>query len=215
MLRKQLIEMGLEKWWPSDVLECGIRGTAVFGTFQQAFDALVKKSSLKCSTLLNPWYTEWSWIEFKNLDESFFAAIDDKLNDNVICEIMKYIDPLHLVHFASINERFNKLAESRHLRIFPSTVGTIGLINFRFLLEKFGSTVINISLSLTSFRSFFGFCFSNTKYLILNIIYWFTGPLLKKVRLYDFDLDGSETEEIDSITQLFDQRGIEVKFSSN
>lgn len=208
--------MGLEKWWPSDPDgECGICGALVFGTFQQAFDVLVKKSSLKCKIFQHYWYTDWSWIGMKNLDASFFAAIDAKLNDNVIREITKYQDPLHLVYFASINERFNSLAVSRHLRIFPSTVGTIGLMNFRFFLEKFGSSVIKMSLSLISFHSSLGFCYSHHKYLILNIIYWFTGPLLKKVQLYEFDVDESEKEKIDSITNLFDQRGTKVAFSSN
>lgn len=208
--------MGLEKWYPSEPdKECGIWGAAVFGTFQQAFDVLVKKSSLKCRTFLHQWYTEWSWIGLKYLDVSFFAAINDKLNDNVIYEITKYLDPLPLLYFASINERFNSLAKSRHLRIFPSTVGNIGLMNFRFLLEKFGSSVINISLSLISFHSTLGFCFSNNKYLILNIIYWFTGPLLEKVRLYNFDVDAQETEQIGGVVHLFAQRGIEVEFSSN
>lgn len=206
--------MGLEKWWTSDPSECEIWGGAVFGTFQQAFDVLVSQSLLKCRTFLHPWYTEWPWLKLENANESFFTAIDATLNDNIICEIIKYIDPLHLLHFASINERFNGLAEMRHLRIFPSTVGTIGLMNFRFLLEKFGSTVINISLSLTSFHSS-SFCFSHTKCYILNIIYWFTGRLLKKVRLFDYDLDDNETEKIGSIKHLFDERGIELIFSSN
>lgn len=210
-LREQLLEMGLEKWWPSDPdEECGIWGTAVFRTFQQAFDVLVKKSSLKCRTFVHDW---WSWIGLKNLNESFFATIDANLNDNVIRDIIKYLDPLHLIHFASINERFNSLADLRHLRIFPSTVGMIGPMNLRFFLETFGRSVIYISLSLISFHSVLGFCFN--KHLILYIIYWFTGPSLKKVRLYDFDVDEHETEKIVGIIHLFDQRGIKVEFSSN
>lgn len=214
ILHDQLLKMGLEKWWPSDPDgECGIRGSAVFHTFQHAFDVLVKKSSLKCKTFQHCWYADWFWIGLKHEDVSFFNAVEAELNDNVIREITKYLDPLHLVYFATINERFNGLAVSPHIRIFPSTVGTIGLMNFRFILEKFGSSVVKISLSLISFNCF-PFCFSHNKYLILNIIYWFSGPLLKKIQLYDFDVDESETEKINIIVDLFDQRGIEVKFNS-
>lgn len=212
---KQLLNLGLVKWYPSDATECGIWGTAVFGTFQQAFQVLVKQSSLQCRTIQHPWYTDWSWIGLDNLDETFFAAIDSKLSDKVILEIIKHIDPLHLVYFSFINERFHTLAESRHLRVFTSTVGTIGLMNLRYFLEKFGSTIMNLSLSLIPFRCSLGFCFSHTKYFILNMIYWFTGPLLKTVELYDFNLNESESEKIGSIFHLFDQRGIKLKFCTN
>lgn len=156
--------MGLEEWIAGDPWIEGVRGQAIFKTFEQAFQALIKGSSIEGITLIYNWYTDWSWISSKNSDELFFEAMDLTLNDDCIREIMKYFDVLQCVYFGTISQRFRGLTVcemSRNLRIFPSTVGRIGLMNWRYLLGLLANSVINISLSLTSFY-YYGFIFSHT-----------------------------------------------------
>lgn len=208
---------GLEKWWPSEPSESGISGTIEFKSFEQAFQVLIKGSSIESVTFRHTWYSDWSWIASENRDEIFFSAMDEKLNDDCICEIIKYLNIPYCVYFASINERFRAIILkelSRDLRISPSSVGTIGLINFRYLLETFGNSVINLSVTLTSFPSTLGFYFSHVKTYILVIIYKCTGPNLKNINLYDFNLNERERKNVNDILQLFSQRGIKIKWSS-
>lgn len=208
---------GLKAWWPSEPTEIGIHGFAEFETFDHLFQVLINGSSIESVTLQHRWYSNWSWIVSANRDKTFFEGIDQQLNDDCIREIVKHIDILHRLYFASINERFRSITLegklSSNLRIFPSSVGVIGLMNFRFLLKMFGSLVINLSVSLTSFPSTFGFYFTHIKTYILDIIYACTGPKLKKIHLYDFDLNETDKKSVDGIVQLFVQRGIEVNFS--
>lgn len=215
MLHANFLEMGLEEWIAGDLWIEGVRGQAIFKTFEQTFQALIKGSSNEGITLIHNWYTDWSWISTKNSDELFFEAMDLTLNDDCIREIIKYFDVLQCVYFGTINQRFRDLTVcemSRNLYIFPSTVGSIGLMNWRFLLELLGNSVINISLSLTSFY-YFGFCFSHTKISIVNIIYACTGPQLKKIHLIDFHLDESEEIRLAPTIQLLTNRGVEVNWS--
>ncbi|XP_055307476.1 myosin heavy chain 95F-like [Sitodiplosis mosellana] len=112
-LYEELLNIGgIKDWYPSQDPEISWQpGSVQFETFEQAFAVLTKGVSIK--------------------------NLDDKLNDDCICEVIKYIDILHLIHFAQLNVRFKALTEISflHPRIFPSTVGSMGLINFRYLLE--------------------------------------------------------------------------------
>lgn len=131
--------------------------------------------------VLHLWYTDWSWISSKNTNESFFDQLHNELNDDCIRDVIKHIDVLHLIHFAPLNDRFRALTEKSfmHLRIFPSTVGSMGLINFRYLLEMFCGSVKTLSVSLNAFSTTLG-SYSNTfKRYILRTIHKFTGPELK------------------------------------
>lgn len=151
-------------------------------------------------------YTDFSWLSSKairNVDTHFFDTMNEMLNDDCIRKIIEYVDIPHLMYFSHIDERFEDIVRaesSRDLRIFPSTVGSIGLMNFRYLLEFVGSSLKSISLSLMSFPSSLGFYYSNTKMyytLFMNVL-----------KLNDFDFD--YTEDVKNILQLFSQRGIKV-----
>lgn len=219
MLYEELLKRGLKRFWPSERYELGVTGSAEFESFKHAFQVLTEGSSIKGVTFQHQWYTNWDWITSASRDGAFFENIERQLNDDCICEILKYIDILHRIFFASINERFRAITLvkdlTRNLCVSPSSVGTIGLMNFRFILEMFGSLVMNLSVSLSSFDAPFGIYFTHNKTYILDIIYECTGPNLKKINLCDFDLNEIEEKKISSIVQLFVQRGVELKFSSN
>lgn len=192
-----------------------VRGHAIFETFGQTFNALVKGSSIEGVVLSHVWYSDWSWMAAKNLDELFFEAMEVTLNDDCIREILKYFDLPQCLYFGTINQRFGDLAVdvlSRNLRVFPSTVGRIGQMNFRYLLSLIGNSVINISLSLTSF-AYFGYIFNGTKIDIMHIIDICTGPQLKKIQLIDFHLDESESLKLAPILQNLKHRGVQVEWA--
>lgn len=218
LLKEELLEMGMKIWWPpyESLSSTGIDGCIEFETVEHALQVLIKGSSIKSVTFQHKWYINWSWILSLNRDETFFEGIDQQLNDDCIFEIIKHLDILHRLYFASINERFERITLmgelSRDLRIFPSSVGSIHLINLRFLLQKIGSSVINLSISLKSFPSTLGFYYSHIKKYILEIIYAFTGPKLKKIHLYDFEMNERLDTSVYEALQLFVPRGVEVKF---
>lgn len=183
VLYDEILKMGPEEWWPRrsrQPSKYGIIGSAKFKTFKHAFQVLIKGSSIKFVTFHHRWYSDWFWVS-KNWNDIFFDDMGGQLNDDCIREIIRYIDIPHRVYFASINERFRVLTleVSHNLCIFPSSFRTIDLMNFRYLLELFGNSVINLSVSLTSFASTFGFYSSRIKAYILDQIYACTGPNLK------------------------------------
>lgn len=211
----ELLQLGLEKWWPNQPSESGLSGVGIFKTFKHAFQVLIKGSSIKSVTFQHRWYSDWSWVVWSSRTNAFFDDMDKGLNDDCIREIIKYIDIPHRIYFASISERFGALTLeiSRDLRIYPSTVGMIGLMNFRYLMETFGSSVINLSVSLTSFSPTLGFYFSHIKTYILDIISLCTGPKLRAIHLCDFNWSEEEEEKVGGILQMFAQRGVEFKLS--
>lgn len=189
-------------------------GSVQFETFEQAFAVLTKGVSIKNVRFQHGWYTDWSWISLKNTNKWFFDQLDENLNDDCIREVIKYIDILHLIHFVQLNDRFKALTEECffHLRIFPSTVGAIGLINFRYLLEMFSGSVKELSVSLNAFSTH-GFLYDSFKRYILRIIHKCTGPKLKKVYCYGFTWPECENENFDCVLQMFSQRNIGIKFN--
>lgn len=205
----------IKEWYPCEDPQLSWQlGSVQFEKFEQAFDVLAKGVSIKNVRFLHQCYTNWSWVSAKNTNEIFFKQLDDKLNDDCIREIVKHIDILHLIHFANLNDRFKALtaASFLNLRIHPSTVGSMGLINFRYLLEKFGGSVKTLSVSLNAFSKILGFYRHSFKRDILKTIYKCTGPKLRAVYCYDFDWPDYEKENFDCILQMFAQRQVEIKF---
>lgn len=214
-LYQLLLNYGLEKWYPSDEPdENGLAGCIVFKTFQNTFEVLTKGSSIEGVHFQHQWYSNWSWIAAQNENAIFFKEIDEHLNDDCIREVVKYIDVLHSIHFARINVRFHAIVKEQlaRIHIFPSTVGLIGLINFRYLLEMFKDSTKEIFLSLNVFPSTHGFYFEYIKKCILQIIFTCSGSKLKNVHLYDFNLTESEIENF-NILKLFSERDIEIEFN--
>lgn len=193
-------------------------GRATFAQFEQAFNLITKGSSIAGVRLCHNWYSNWSWIAKDNLDSPFFEAIDDCLNDDCIHQIIDHLDCLHLIYFAHINQRFKVIVGKKlsRLRIFPCTVGTIQLMNFRYILYMFGSSVTELSLSLKVFPSNFGYYTDATIRCILETIYHFTGPSLKKVIIHDLDFNPciklNEKRSFELEFRLFSERGIEMNF---
>lgn len=175
---------------------------------------LTKGSSIKGVRFTHALYWNWSWIAQKNLDNEFFEAMKETLNDDCIREMIKHMDLLHLFYFAHINKRFEVLAMEKlsRLRIFPSTVGTIGLMNLRYMLEKIGISLKEISISLSVFPTIFDFYFEGTKRDILEVICACGGKDLKQINFHDFKLTDSETKNLDYIMKLFSARCVDVKF---
>lgn len=212
------LNSGLEKWSWSTIQQPGqrgIRGWATFKTFEQAFCVLTKDSPKNRVHFHHRFYSNWPWIARKNLDETFFEAMKEKLNDDCIREIINHIDLLHLIYLAHINEEFEVIVIEKlsRLRIFPSTVGSIGLLNFRYVLQMIGGSLKELSVSLNAFPSTFGFYFDHIKRYVLQVIYSYTGNSLKKIYFYDFNLTESENRNFDHIFRMFSQRGIDVQFN--
>lgn len=202
--------------WSTSLHECGkISGFATFQSFEQTFSVLTKGSLINGVRFEHQWYTNWSWIVRENLDSAFFEAISSTLNPDCILQIIKQMDLLHLFYFAHINAQFETLAMTKlsRLRIFPSTVGSIGLMNFRYMLEKIGSSLKELSVSLNAFSLPFGIYFEHTKKYILEIIYTYAGKGLKTIYISDFNLSESEKKNFEYILQLFSQRGTEVQLN--
>lgn len=213
---KELLNCGLQEWYTSDYQQEGINVTAKFETFEEAFRVLVKGSASKHVQFQHQWYSNWSWIESESSDGAFFSEILEKLNDDCIRDTIKYIDLLHLIYIAHINDRFKALVAEKlsKLHIFPFTVGSIKLMNFRYLIEMFSSSITEISISLNAFASTLGFYFTHIKRHVLQIIYNCTGDRLKTLYLYDFNLTESEMRNFDYIFRLFSKKNIELKFKS-
>lgn len=207
---EDLLHCGLQKWYASEDQGEGIHGNATFNTFEDAFRVLNKKQErVKFQHL---WYSDWSWIESRSSDTTLFSAILENLNDDCIREIIEHIDLLHLLYIAHLNEQYKVFATEKlsKLHIFPFTVGSINLMNFRYLFGMFGTSMKEISVSLNAFTSHSGFYYSFTKRIIMQIIYSFTGSKLETVHLYDFNLTAMERENFDLILQSFSTRGVQI-----
>lgn len=218
-MHEDLLNRGLEEWWPSDPSEQEqISGSATFQNFQQAFLVLNQRSSIEGVKFQHPWYTNWSWITTENREYlEFLQVIQDNLNDDCVRHIFKYLDVLELTYLAHISENFKMIAKEKlmHLQIFPSTVGSIGVMNFRYLLETFGESIKKISLSLNAFFAVCGFHFEFTKRNILRVIYsCCAGKNLKNIEIHDFNLTDSAMEDFDEVLKPFSEHNITVKFIS-
>lgn len=199
------------KEWSTCPGQYGKSVIAKFNTFQQAFRVLTKISTINRVHVQHLWYTDWCWIERENQNGTLFEDMREILNDDCIRQIIDKLDPLHIFYFAH-NEQC-ELIEKKYLsrlHIFPSTVGSIGLMNFRYMLEIIGSSLKEISLNLKSFAPLS--YFDHIKKYILVLIYMCAGKELKKIFLFDFDF--SETQNLDYVL-LFSNRGIQIQFNKS
>lgn len=214
-MHQELLELGLEKWYPGDWQPEGINGIAIFKTFEQAFHMLAMGSSNEHVQFQHQWYSNWSWMKSESSVGTFISALLDSLNDDCIQEVLKYVDFLQLIYIARLNEKFKifVVENVKILHISPLNVGTIGVMDLRYIIEMF-SGFKKIHLSLHAFRSCLGFYYKHIKVLILQVIYHCSGGELKAVHLYDFGLSEEELESIDSILQLFSARNIKIEFNS-
>lgn len=162
-------------------------------------------------TIHHSWYSNWGWMACNDFDKDFLKAIHGNLNDDCLREIIKYLDLRQLIYFGQFNNRFKAIAEEKmsRLRISPSTVTPIGLMDFRYLIHLYGDSLKKISLSLHAFASVFGCYCDRKKKCILKIIYDGTGPKLRRIFFHDFDLIESDTIKYE---RLFFERGTEITF---
>lgn len=175
---------------------------------------MVRGSNIESVKINHLWYSDWSWITSDNSDRTFFEELNGTLNDDCIREVIKHLDPLHLIYFARIDKRFSDLiSERKRLCIFPSTVGSIHFMNFRYLLQKF-SSLDELSISLHTFPRTFDFYPGDTKRLILHIICNYSGRQLKKICLYDFNFTGSQERDLKHYFEVYATRGIDISISN-
>lgn len=211
-----MLKNGLIKFSVRDQYRGGIGKiyTATFQTFEEAFHALARGSQIQGVHIIGRWIPNWTWIASDNSDKAFFEAMGNTLDDDCIRELNKHLDLPHLVYFAHIDDRFKAIAaEKKRLRIFPSVVGSINLMDLRYLLHMFGSSITELSISLNTFPSTFGHYFDHTKRFILRIISDYTGPQIKKIGLYDFVFNENEKKDFECFFDMFIKRGIELKFN--
>lgn len=171
----------------------------------------MKGSNVEGATLYNRWYFDWSWLKKQNPNTDLFIDINEELNDDCICEILNHLDLLHMIYFGSMNERFHAILENKlkKVHIRPATVGTIELMNLRYILHLCGDSLIELYISIYSFRSEFGWYSHDRKNNVLATILHFAGKNLKQLYLHGFDsIDG----EIDNSLA---SRGIQVKMETD
>lgn len=164
---------------------------------------------------MHPWYTDWSWISLRNSDTTLFELMNDLLIDDCIREILKHVNVLDLIRFAHFNDRFMGLAEEKlsRLRVISSTVGTIGMMNFRYLLTKFGDNITELSISLNVFPSLFGFYGDETKEDVLRIILDLVKPQLKKIHFHAFNFSKNQNKVIEHFLKSLSERGTEIEIT--
>lgn len=193
--------------WSSWQLDGELRGTVVFRTFDETFRLLTTGSNTDGVFLFSIFYVDWCWIQKQNLDNIFFKSVEEKLNDDCKYAILNYLDPLHIIFFATINDNFCAIAKEKlkTMKIRPSTVGIIDLMNFRYILNWCGDSLEKLYLSIHCFRSNFCCHSSDRKKHILEIILFFAGENLKFLHLERFDsID-------DKIENLLIRRRIQVE----
>lgn len=210
-LHEYLEQYGIENWSLAQGSK-GISGIARLKTFEKPFELLSGQTIFEGIYFEHKMYTDWGWIfKFKEADKILFQAMDDELIDDCIYEIMRHLNVLDLIHFAQYNDRCMKLAKSKlsRLQITLATVGTIGMINFRYLINLLGESITELSISLKVFPSVFGFYYDETKEDALRTICNLIKPQLKRVYFYDFNFNKSQNEILHYLRSL-SQRGTEI-----
>lgn len=149
----------------------------------------MKGSSVEGVKMSKHLYVDWCWLGKRSLDKTFFDKLNQALNDDCILQIIGYLDPLHMIFFGTLAERFQSLLKMKltKLRICPSTVGTIGIMNLRYLLHVYGDSLKSLYISIHSFRPIFGFYPPDLKKDVLLTICHFSGRNLKHLYLHGFN----------------------------
>lgn len=212
-LHDELKKHGLLEW-STRINNLGrINGFAELNTFESAFKILSGCLPIKGAYYFNHWYKDWAWIQSENQNKSIFTAIHEELNDDCIREITRYLDYQNLIHFSRFNGRFKDLASERFSRchINLSAFGSIDVMNFRYFLEIFGSSITQLSLSLSAFPSTFGHYFDDKKINIIQTFFCCSNQLkLKKIYLYEFHLSKTQKERFEYFVTKFSQQGTEL-----
>lgn len=153
-------------------------------------------------------YKNWSWIG-TDCDNSTFTAMNDKLNEDCVREVINKLDYLHLIYLSRMDEKIKVLANLSRCYVNPPTVGTINLMNFRFILEMF--SISELSVSLHAFDSTFGAYFDHYKKNILSTILCCNNRMrLNKVYLYDFDYAKTNKNDFEYFVKEFQLQGMEL-----
>lgn len=209
-LHAELLEKGSVEWncWKMHDVT---RGTIIFKSFEQAMSVLINGSSIDRVRFVHSWYTDYSWIP-DGEQNRIFKRMHEALNDDCIRHVIKFIDFEHIIKFAHFNDRFKGLAEEklRCLHIIPSMVGTIGMMNFRYLLNMFGDTMTELSISRNAIQAVFGLYTDAIKNRMLSIICETAGSELKNIFLYDFIQKDTENIEFQNFLELLSMKGIDV-----
>lgn len=159
-------------------------------TFEDAHHYLTQGTGIGGVTLTNHLYVDWSWLKkFPNIE--FFNTIDVQLNDDCIREVITHLDLRHLIYFAQINERFSNLSmeKLKTLYICPLTIGSIDVMNLRYILNLSKESLEYLTISIHCFPTIFGIHSDEKKKDVLETIIHFAGEKLKKVRLIGFNLN--------------------------
>lgn len=196
-LQAKLTEYGLLEW-STRINNLGrINGFAELNTFKAAFEVLSGCLTIKGAYFYNHLYRDCAWIESDNRDKSTFTAMNEALNDDCIREVTQYFEYPYLIYFSRFDDHFKALASERLSRchINSSTFGTIDIMNFRYFLEMFGSSITELTLSLNAFTSTFGHYFDDKKINIIQTFFCCSKQLeLKKIYLNGFDLSKTQKE---------------------
>lgn len=138
------------------------------------------------------------------------------LNDDCICEVLKYMNPLQL---HCMKQRFLQLIGQNNARISTifdekmsrkffrvkinvNTTGVIGIMNLKYLLYVYGNQIEELTISLTAFPSTFGVYTVQIKYDIIFLITTLAKNL-KKLNLVGFNLHMETTYATDIFTRLY------------
>lgn len=185
-------------------------GWVQLSNFRIAYYALRAGSNNHDIVFHHHWYDERNG----KMNIGFLSGIDATLNDDCIREIMDRSEILNLADMANYSERFLHIAKARisTLKIYPMNVGqSFGLMNFRYVLEVFGNEVVNLFISLHSFRrAGANRHYFNTKYAILHLAVFSTSSKLTVVSLESFNFSCGELEKIQPLIDLLRERGVEL-----
>lgn len=207
----ELQQFGLLEWSIHQNSLGILDGYAELATFKAAFEILSGCLPIDGACFsTHSWSQKWDLFGSDSYDSTTFTAMNKTLIDDCIRKIATYLDYLHLIQLSRIDKNFKAIAAETLARchVRPSAIGTIDIMNFRYLLDMFGSSMYELSVSLDAFISNFGTYFPNRKSIILQVILCRTNMLkLKKVILYRFDLS---TAQKNHFVKAFSDQRIEL-----
>lgn len=190
-------------------LDNKIMGKIVCKSFDFAFDLLTEGCSFNGVKFKHKFYIDWSWLSLKCPNVDFFNEINEQLNDDCIREIIKHVDLCHLIYFGTINERFHELVQEKFkvINIVPSNVGSIDIMNLRFILHLSKDSLEELSIAIDCFPTICGAHSRDQQETILETVHRFAGVELNKVCLHGFKLD----DNMNLLLNMLRDRGVKVE----
>lgn len=186
-------------------LDDGIyHGIVCFTDFITAFQIL--SFNFDKITFKHLWYTDWSNSKPDEIavGDDFLEYMFNTLNDDCICEVLKYMNPFQLQYIkqrllglvGQNNDRMSNIFDHMiyskicRVNIDENTFGVIGIMNLKYLLYMYGDQIEELCISITTFPRTFGNYNSDLKYEILFLI---ASDIrnLKKLKLVGFNLDNN------------------------